>query len=77
MCGKKKKRYYKKYFELICIQIYACSWCRYQWLYLHCTCKYLRKTLTLSHLSAHVVNRPLRENRKSIPKFFNSKKTFF
>ena len=30
----------------------------------------------LSHLSAQVVNRLLRENRKSIPKFLSSKKTF-
>ena len=28
----------------------------------------IKSHLTLSHLSAHVVNRPLRENRKSIPK---------
>ena len=28
----------------------------------------------LSHLNAHVVNRLLRENRKSIPKLFNGKK---
>ena len=31
---------------------------------------------TLSHLSAHVVNRLLRENRKTIPKFLSGKKTF-
>ena len=29
----------------------------------------------LSHLSAHVINRLLHENRKSIPKIFNGKKT--
>ena len=28
----------------------------------------------LSHLSAHMVNRLLRENRKSIPKMFNGRK---
>ena len=32
--------------------------------------------LTLSHLSAHVVNRLLRENWKSIPTFLNGKKYF-
>ena len=31
---------------------------------------------TLTHLSAHVVNRLLCENRKSIPNFFNGKKIF-
>ena len=31
---------------------------------------------TLSYLSAHMVNRLLRENRKSIPNFFNDKKLF-
>ena len=31
----------------------------------------------MSHLSAHVVNRLLRENRKSIPNCFNNKKLFF
>ena len=30
---------------------------------------------TLSHLSAHVVNRLLHENRKSIPKFLSGKNT--
>ena len=28
----------------------------------------------MSHLSEHMVNRLLLENRKSIPKFFNGKK---
>ena len=32
--------------------------------------------LTLSHLSAHVVNRLLRENRKTILKILNGKKLF-
>ena len=31
---------------------------------------------SLSHLSVHVVNRLLRENRKSIPKFLSGKKLF-
>ena len=30
----------------------------------------------MSHLSVHVVNRLLRENRKSIPKFLSGKKLF-
>ena len=29
------------------------------------------QNFTLSHLSAHVVNRLLHENRKFIPKYFN------
>ena len=33
-------------------------------------------TLNLSHLSVHVVNRLLHENRKSIPKFLSGKKLF-
>ena len=38
----------------------------------HLKCIILPK---LSHLSVHVVNRLLRENRKSIPKFFHGKKS--
>ena len=34
------------------------------------------KYITLSLLSAHLVNRLLHENRKSIPKIFNGKKLF-
>ena len=34
------------------------------------------KTFNLSHPSAQVVNRLLRENRKSIQNFFNGKKRF-
>ena len=35
-----------------------------------------QKQKTLSHLSAHVVNCLLRENRKFIPNVLNGKKTF-
>ena len=31
---------------------------------------------TLSHLSVHMVNRLLRENRKTIPKFLSGEKLF-
>ena len=40
----------------------------------HLKCIILPKLF--SHLSAHVVNRLLHENRKSIPKFFNGKTMF-
>ena len=38
--------------------------------------KIFHLTYTLSHLSLHVLNRPLRENRKFIPKCFNGKRLF-
>ena len=38
------------------------------------TCPTFQNVKTLSHLSAHMVNRLLRENRKSIPNLFNAKK---
>ena len=42
-----------------------------------CSAQYtISLLLTLAHLSAHVVNRLLRENWKSIPIFFNGKKIF-
>ena len=45
---------------------------------LHLPVSVLRNfTWTLSPLSAHVVNRLLRENRKSIPNFLMVKQTFF
>ena len=41
-----------------------------------CQVQMLFAAIILSHLSAHMVNRLLRENRKTIPKFLSGKKLF-